>query len=103
MLEVSQPKRYRDALGFKTFAELLEARDLPSRVTAFKLVSVVAKLTIRDINAYPLARPEQILGGVVVPDEHQKPTHAHPTSTPSRTRLPRDLQVWFQSVTWRLA
>lgn len=42
LLELSQPKRYRDELGFQKFDELLVARQLPSRVTAFKLMSVVS-------------------------------------------------------------
>jgi hypothetical protein len=40
--ELSQPKRYKDELGFQTFEELLVARELPSRVTAFKLINVVS-------------------------------------------------------------
>jgi hypothetical protein len=40
--ELSHPKRYRDELGFGTFEELLVARSLPTRVTAFKLITVVS-------------------------------------------------------------
>lgn len=40
--ELSRPERYRDELGFATFEELLVKRELPSRMTAFKLVSVVS-------------------------------------------------------------
>jgi hypothetical protein len=40
--ELSQPKRYREELGFAKFEELLIARSLPSRMTAFKLISVVS-------------------------------------------------------------
>ena len=41
-LELSKPKRYRDELGYRTFEELLVARDLPSRMTAYKLIEVVS-------------------------------------------------------------
>jgi hypothetical protein len=40
--ELSQPRRYRDELGFANFAELLVARSLPTRVTAHKLITVAS-------------------------------------------------------------
>jgi len=61
--ELSQPKRYRDELGFDTFEALLVARKLPSRVTAFKLITVVSAFSEREVKqlggtekAYALAR-----------------------------------------------
>lgn len=40
--ELSNPKRFREELGFPNFEALLVARNLPSRVTAFKLMTVVS-------------------------------------------------------------
>jgi hypothetical protein len=40
--ELSRPKRYRDELGFDTFEALLVGRSLPTRVTAFKLITVIS-------------------------------------------------------------
>jgi hypothetical protein len=40
--ELSRPKRYRDELGFDSFEALLVGRNLPTRVTAFKLITVVS-------------------------------------------------------------
>jgi hypothetical protein len=47
--ELSQPKRYKDELGFGTFEELLEKRELPSRVTAFKLIKVVGTFSDAEV------------------------------------------------------
>lgn len=47
--ELSLPKRYKDELGFATFEELLEKRKLPSRMTAFKLMRVVATFTDAEV------------------------------------------------------
>ncbi len=47
--ELSQPKRYRDELGFENFEALLMARELPSRVTAFKLISVVSTFSEEEV------------------------------------------------------
>jgi hypothetical protein len=48
--ELGRPERYRDELGFATFDELLVKRELPSRVTAFKLVSVVSTFSEAEVS-----------------------------------------------------
>jgi hypothetical protein len=55
--ELSLPKRFRDELGFESFEELLEARSLPSRVTAFKLITVVS--TFSDAETQQLGGTEK--------------------------------------------
>jgi hypothetical protein len=55
--ELSQPKRYKDELRFQTFEELLTKRELPSRVTAFKLISVVSTFTETEVTQ--LGGPEK--------------------------------------------
>ena len=47
--ELSQEKRFRDELGFDSFAALLAARKLPSRVTAFKLIQVVSAFSEEEV------------------------------------------------------
>lgn len=47
--ELSQPSRYQDELGFDTFEDLLAARGLPTRMTAYKLISVVSTYSERDV------------------------------------------------------
>ena len=47
--ELSRPNRYADELGFGTFEELLAARQLPSRMTAHKLITVVSTFSEREV------------------------------------------------------
>jgi hypothetical protein len=49
LAELALPKRYKDELGFATFEELLEKRKLPSRMTAFKLMRVVAMFSDAEV------------------------------------------------------
>ena len=48
--ELARPERYRDELGFRSLEELLAAYGLPSRVTAYKLITVVATFGLREVN-----------------------------------------------------
>jgi hypothetical protein len=47
--ELSQPKRFREELEFSSFEALLVARELPSRVTAFKLITVVSAFSEAEV------------------------------------------------------
>ena len=47
--ELSLQKRFQDELGFASFEALLVARDLPSRVTAFKLMTVVSTFSDAEV------------------------------------------------------
>lgn len=49
--ELSQPRRYHDELGFESFEALLEARSLPTRMTAYKLITVVSTYSEREVQA----------------------------------------------------
>ena len=48
--ELAKPERYRDELGFRSLEELLTAHGLPSRVTAYKLITVVTTFSLREVN-----------------------------------------------------
>ena len=47
--ELSRPERYQ-ALGHRSFAELLEALGLSTRMTAYKLVTVVTHFTFAEVS-----------------------------------------------------
>jgi hypothetical protein len=47
--ELALPKRYHDELGFESFDALLMSRNLPTRVTAFKLITVVSTFSEQEV------------------------------------------------------
>ena len=47
--ELSKPARYQRELGFSSFEELLTAHKLPTRVTAHKLITVVAVYSEKEV------------------------------------------------------
>src|SRR5262245_35012477 len=47
LAELSRPERYKGELGFATFEALLEARGLPNRLWASKLIAVASTYPAR--------------------------------------------------------
>ena len=50
--ELARPARYRDELGFASFDALLQAYDLKSRQTAYKLILMVSSFSFAEVKAF---------------------------------------------------